>query len=763
MQDYIDFVVILFLLLINGVIGLVEERRAGDAIAALKSTLAQQATVCRGGKWYTIEAADLVPGDLIRLCIGDLVPADAILHNGKKLEVDQSGITGESLPVSKRSKDAVFAGSTIKIGEMTAVVDKTGYKTTHGRSAKLIQRVENRGHFQKVVFSIALVLMIISILLVTIILFVGLTAKVETRKDPIELVELCLVIIVASIPIALPAVTTGTMAVGARKLAKAGAVTRRLTAIEELAGMEVLCVDKTGTLTKNELTIDTPWLNDGVSEEELFLYASLSASEHGKEPIEKILSSATDISRKLDFKQVGFEPFDPVSKRTCSDILQLSTQRRFTLVKGAPQVLFSLEELEGGAVTKEKVERVIDNFASRGLRSVGVAKKEASEVGWKYLGIVPLYDPPRADSKQMLEDTVKLGVNVKMLTGDHLGIAKDTCTRLSLGNKIYSSEFFNDMENRSKEWKNSVVEAADGFAEVFPEHKFGIVEILQENGHLVGMTGDGVNDAPALKRANVGIAVKGSTDAARAAADIILFTSGLGIIITAITTSRMIFQRMKNYIIYRINDTTSILGWMFIGIVFLDFTLPPIVIVFMVIVNDFTILSGAYDHVLPSSRPEKWRLAETISVGLVIGLLSVIQIALAYYCAKNGVFLYSTAFTPEKLKMQTYFILSCTTQLSAFVCRTRGFMWSRVPGFGLAIAVVGAVLFVSILSLTWPFKQGLSPLSLNELLLSFLFVLFFLFTADLTKVITYLISDRVYPHHEKAHKGMLRTVEGEIR
>jgi len=276
------------------------------------------------------------------------------------------------------------------------------------------------------------------------------------------------------------------------------------------------------------------------------------------------------------------------------------------------------------------------------------------------------------------------------------------------------------------------------------------------------MTGDGVNDAPALKRSNVGIAVKGSTDAARAAADIILFTPGLGVIITAITTSRMIFQRMKNYIIYRINDTTSILGWMFIGIVILDFKLPPLVIVFMVIVNDFTILSGAYDYVIPSQRPEKWRLAETISVGLVIGLLSVIQIAIAYYCAKNGVFLYSTPFPVEKLRTQTYLVLSSTTQLSAFVCRTRSFMWSRRPGIGVFFAVLAAICIVTIFALTWPFQQGLVPLAPTEVFISFIFVVFFIFVQDVCKVITYALSDRFYPEVETIKRGYLKNSIGEI-
>ena len=549
-QHWLDFFIILLLLCSNAVVGFWEEHQAGNAIAALKAKLAINAKVKRDGKWENPKASELVPGDVVRLRLGDIVPADAGLLDGDSIEVDQSALTGESLPVTAKPGGAAFSGSIVRQGEIDAMVYATGTNTYFGKTAQMVQEANTVSHFQKAVLKIGDYLIVIAVALVVLILIVALS-----RGDKVlTTLEFCLVLLVAAIPVAMPTVLSVTMAVGARLLAKKEAIVTRLSAIEELAGVDVLCSDKTGTLTQNKLTLGDPFSVDGIASDLIILWAALASRAEDKDTIDlAVIGGVKDDKQLKSFQVLHFQPFDPVHKRTEATVKE-ADGKQFFVAKGAPQVI--LEMSTNAAEVKPAVEKAVNEFAGRGFRSLGVAR--ANEQGkWKFVGMLPLFDPPREQAKATIASARQMGVDVKMVTGDQIAIARETSKQLGLGTNILDASALGDTKMQESSQTQGAIEKADGFAQVFPEHKYHIVDILQQRGHIVGMTGDGVNDAPALKKADCGIAVSGATDAARAAASIVLLTSGLSVIIDAIKESRRIFQRMNSYAIYRIAETLT--------------------------------------------------------------------------------------------------------------------------------------------------------------------------------------------------------------
>ncbi|MDQ2991481.1 MAG: plasma-membrane proton-efflux P-type ATPase, partial [Candidatus Eremiobacteraeota bacterium] len=677
-RHWLDFFVILLLLCSNAVVGFWEEHQAGNAIAALKSKLAVKARVHRDGKWSNPNASDLVPGDVIRMRLGDIVPADARLLDGDPIQVDESALTGESLPATRKPGDAVFSGSIVRRGEPDAIVYATGAKTYFGKTAQLVQEVRTVSHFQRAVLQIGDYLIALAVALVLLIVVVALI-----RRDPLlDTLEFALVLLVAAIPVAMPTVLSITMAVGARLLAKKQAIVTRLAAIEELAGVDVLCSDKTGTLTENTLKLGDPFCVNDIPADRVILDAALASRAEDKDTIDlAVLGGIKDDQALKGYQVVHFQPFDPVHKRTEATI-KTPDGKQFWVAKGAPQVI--LEMSTDAVGVKPAVEKAVDDFAARGFRSLGVARAD-QEGKWQFVGVLPLSDPPRPQAKATITAAQAMGVQIKMITGDEMAIARETSRQLGLGTNVLDASGLHDAKGQDSAKSVASIEKADGFAQVFPADKFHIVDVLQKHGHIVGMTGDGVNDAPALKKADCGIAVSGATDAARAAASIVLLAPGLSVIIDAVKESRRIFQRMNSYAIYRIAETLRVLLFMVLAILVFNFyPVTAVMIVILALLNDGAIISIAYDRVHYKNAPEAWDMRQVLGVATVLGIVGPIAAFGLFYLGDR-------VFHLDHPQLQTlmYLKLSIAGHLTIFLTRTRGPFWSTRPAPVLLIAVFG--------------------------------------------------------------------------
>ncbi len=726
-RHWADLCIILVLLVVNALVGFWEEYQAGNAIAALKSKLALRARVRRGGKWHTIQARELVPGDLVRLRIGDVVPADVRLLDGDPVEVDQSALTGESLPVTHERGEAVYSGSVVKQGEVDAVVYATGAKTYFGKTAQLVEGTETKSHFQRAVLKIGDFLIVVAVALVILILAVALF-----RGDSMmTTMQFALVLTVAAIPVAMPTVLSVTMAVGARLLAKKETIVSRLASIEEMAGMDILCSDKTGTLTQNKLTLGEPFTVDDVQTEQVILSGALASRSEDDDPIDlAVLKGLKDEGCLDEYQVIHFEPFDPVHKRTEATVKSGDGQE-FRVTKGAPQVILSLAS--NADEVKSDTEKAVNEFASRGFRSLGVARTD-DQGRWQFQGILPLYDPPREDSKATIDTAQKLGVKVKMVTGDQVAIGKEIARQLEMGSNILDAGLFNETRHHETAQQEERIERADGFAEVFPEHKYHIVDVLQRRGHITGMTGDGVNDAPALKKADAGIAVAGATDAARSAADIVLLTPGLSVIIDAIKESRKIFQRMNSYAIYRIAETIRVLLFMTLSILIFNFyPVTAVMIVLLALLNDGAILSIAYDRARPSDEPDAWNMQVVMGVATLLGITGVVASFGLFYIAETIFHL-----SREVIQSLIYLKLSVAGHLTIFVTRTRGPFWSHRPSRILLGAVLGTQAVATLIAVLGVF---MAPIGWGWAFVVWGYALAWFLINDQVKAVAYLVFD----------------------
>lgn len=699
LEDWVDFGVILGLLALNAAVGFIQEFQAGSIVEELKKTLANSATVIRDGHPVEVEAPHIVPGDILKLEDGSIIPADGrLVSEDIYLQVDQSALTGESLAVDKHTGDNVFSSSTVKRGEGFMVVTATGDNTFVGRAAALVNKASGgQGHFTEVLNGIGttlLVFVIVTLLLVW-------TASFYRTNRIVRILRYTLAITIIGVPVGLPAVVTTTMAVGAAYLAKKQAIVQKLSAIESLAGVEILCSDKTGTLTKNKLSLHEPYTVEGVEPDDLMLTACLAASrkKKGLDAIDKaFLKSLISYPRAkaalTKYKVIEFQPFDPVSKKVTAYV-ESPEGERIICVKGAP--LFVLKTVQEDHPIPEDVHENYENqvaeYASRGFRSLGVARKRG-EGHWEILGIMPCMDPPRDDTAKTVNEARRLGLKVKMLTGDAVGIAKETCRQLGLGTQIFDADRLGlggggDMAGSEIA---DFVENADGFAEVFPQHKYNVVEILQQRGYLVAMTGDGVNDAPSLKKADTGIAVEGASDSARSAADIVFLAPGLSAIIDALKTSRQIFHRMYSYVVYRIALSLHLEIFLGLWIAILNNSLDINLVVFIAIFADVATLAIAYDNAPFSPTPVKWNLPRLWGMSIILGVILAIGtwLTLTFMFLPKGGIIQNFGAIDGVLFLQ----ISLTENWLIFITRAQGPFWSSIPSWQLS----GAVFIVDVIA-----------------------------------------------------------------
>ncbi|CDS03438.1 Putative H-transporting ATPase [Lichtheimia ramosa] len=724
--DWPDFVGIILLLLANSVIGFLEERQAGNAVKALMDALAPECKVKRDGEWKTMEAASLVPGDIINIKLGDVVPADGRLITAHgAVSIDQAALTGESLPVGKEAGDEVFSGSTVKQGEAEAVVIGTGLNTFFGRAAKLVGEAgDDMGHLQTILARIGnFCLCSIGIFLVVEILVMYPAFKYDYRRG----IDNLLVLLIGGIPIAMPTVLSVTLAIGAKQLAEHKAIVTRITAIEEMAAVTILCSDKTGTLTLNKLIVDKPTVKtyaDYDIDDVLLISAYASRTENQDAIDFCIVNSLPDPKQAREgIEELDFKPFNPVVKRTEITYRRESDGKVLRATKGMSAFILDLCTRDKTDEQIKQLEDDVDEFARRGLRSLAVAVDEVPSgdpegegLGFKLIGLLPIYDPPRSDTKETIDRAIELGVQVKMITGDQLAIAKETGRRLGMGDNMYLSKTLKEGPPAGSGYStvDELVLQADGFAGVYPEHKYEIVERLQAMGHMTAMTGDGVNDAPALSKSNVGVAVADASDAARSAADIVLTEPGLSVIIEALIHSRRIFQRMRNYSIYTCSVTIRIVVGFAIMCFAFQFDFPPFLVLIIAVINDGTIMTISKDRVRPSPFPDSWNLFEIFSYAIVYGLYlaasTIAFLAVAYkkdfFQSHFGVGRFDDVNDPV-LHSIIYLQVASISQGLIFVTRSHGFFFMERPSTLLMCAFVVAQIVATCISVyaNWGFTN----------------------------------------------------------
>lgn len=732
LHDWIDFGVIIGILMLNATVGWYQEKQAADVVASLKGDIAMRCTTVRNGQEQTILARELVPGDIIVCEEGQTIPADAQVicdyncpedfekykelknkrdlspddepmekgdnededdddddHHGYPiLATDQSAITGESLAVDKYMCDTVYYTTGCKRGKAYAICLTSAKHSFVGRTAELVQGAKDQGHFKAVMNSIGttlLVLVMFWILASWIGGFFHHLMLADPADSSTNLLHYVLILFIIGVPVGLPVVTTTTLAVGAAYLAREKAIAQKLTAIESLAGVDILCSDKTGTLTANQLSMRDPFVMEGEDINWMMAVAALASSHNTKalDPIDKVTllslkryPKARDIL-KDDWKTEKFTPFDPVSKR----ITAVCTLRgdRFTCAKGAPKAILNLTNCSKEAA--DLFRNKTTEFARRGFRSLGVAYQKNDE-DWVLLGLLSMFDPPREDTAQTIIEAQQLGVPVKMLTGDAIAIAKETCKMLALGTKVYNSQKLLH-SGLSGSTAHDLVEKADGFAEVFPEHKYQVVEMLQQRGHLTAMTGDGVNDAPSLKKADCGIAVEGASEAAQAAADIVFLAPGLSTIVLAIKTAREIFQRMKAYIQYRIALCLHLEIYLTTSMIIINETIRVDLVVFLALFADLATVAVAYDNAHYELRPVEWQLAKIWTISVILGLL----LAIATWIVRGTMYLPSGGIVEDFGNIQEVLFLEISLTENWLIFVTRG--GKTFPSWQLIGAILG--------------------------------------------------------------------------
>ena len=715
---YFEMYVVIGLLIFNAVLGFIQEERANSALELLKDKLRINARVKRDGKWTVVPARELVPGDLIRLRAGDFVPADVKVAEGN-VEVDQSALTGESQMVEKKVDEVLYGGATVRRGEITGAISATGTKTYFGRTVELVQVAKPKLHMEEVTSKVVRWLVII----VSSFLSVALAFTALKGLDLIGVLPLAVILMVSAIPVALPTMFTISMALGSLDLMKKGILITRLSAIEDAATMNIVCADKTGTITMNKLSVEEEMAVDPYSGKEVILYGSLASHEADQDPIDlAFITAARNLRLPLeDYVQKKFVPFDPSTRRTEATLEK--DGQKFLVLKGAINTITPLcktpeEEL---ARIGEKVE----SRAAKGYRAIAVAKG-GGQGTMEMVGIAFLYDKPRPDSPKLIRELRDLGLKVKMLTGDALPIAKEVARELDLGKNITRMA---DLKSKTGDEISRLVEESDGFAEIYPEDKYLIVQGLQKGKHVVGMTGDGVNDAPALRQAEVGIAVSNATDVAKKAASAVLTSEGLEGIVDLVKTGRMTYQRIITWVLNKIIKTFQIT--VFVVLAFLltgEYIISALHMILLLFLTDFVTLSISTDNVRYSEQPDSWNITGLVKVALFLGIFVIVELMLVLHI---GFKYFELSSNLSQLQTFTFELLICVELLDLLILRERKHFWNSRPSKFLLLAIAGdltVVFFISILGL-----PGVAPITPGAALA----------VAGLSFIIAFVINDPV--------------------
>ncbi len=723
LHKYSDAYIVLGLLLFNAIIGFIQEYNAANAVEALRKKLQVNVKLLRDSVWKTLAARELVPGDIIRIRKGDFVPADIKIIQGD-ISVDQSALTGESLEAEKKQDEVIYSGSIVTKGEATGIVTLTGVNTKFGKTIELVKTAKPKSHIDEIISKVVKWLLII----VGALLAVALIVAFIKGNNILEILPLMLVLLLGAIPVALTAMFTVCMALGSKELVKQGVLVTRLNAPDDAASMDILCVDKTGTLTMNKLSVAKLQVAKDYKEDDVLLYGALASQEANHDSIDLAFINSANEKKILtnSFVQKTFIPFDAKNRKTEATIQKGSEE--FKVMKGAFNVIAEVCGLDEKAKTDWTAK--VNDFAKEGYRTLAVAKTNGQDKP-DFVGLTALHDPPRADSKELINEIEKLGVSVKMLTGDALPIAIEIAKIVDLKGTIISASEF-----KKEDRKNLVelLEKNSGLAEIYPEDKYDIVKAFQEKGHIVGMTGDGVNDAPALKQAEVGIAVSSATDVAKGAASIVLTQEGLSNILSPIKVGRMMFERINTWILNKIART--ILKTCFVIVAYLilgKFIVTATAMLIMIFMTDFVKISLSTDNVKWSEKPAKWNINGLAKIGVVIGLMMTIE---AFGLLYIGLNYFKLNADYESLNTFCFELLLFFALFSIFVVREKNHFWHSAPSKTLLFLLIGDMILGIVFSSFGLLGFKAIPVTQTLVVISYTAVISFVIN-DIIKVVLF--------------------------
>jgi len=717
LKHYLEAAIIAVLILINAIIGHLHSRSSQKSLELLKQKLAIKATILCDGKWVSRNAAEVVPGDIAVVQMGDIIPADAKILSGE-LSIDQSALTGESLPVDVQQSDVIYSGSTVKRGEAKCVVINTGIKTYFGKTAELVKIARPKSHQEEIMLAV-----------VRYMLYLGIGALVLVSIDALfigtgilSVVTFAVVFLMGAVPVALPAVLTIVQAVGAMQLVRKGVLVTRLDSIEDAASIDVLCLDKTGTITMNQIAVIDIVPFSGYSKDDVIAMAALTARPESKDTIDLAVSEyvRTAAIELHSYQQMSVKPFEPATKRS-EAIIEVRGQR-FRAIKGAPQVVVPLCRID--EATQKTANEMVEELSGKGHRTLAVGKSDGADIdNLQLVGLLALADPPRSDARSMIAEIKRLGIKPIILTGDNIAIARRITYELDMSGKIIR---MSDLKGLDESQQIRIVEECDGLAEVYPEEKYRIVTLLQSRGHMVGMTGDGVNDAPALKQAEIGIAVSGSTDVAKASASMVLTEPGIKVIIEAIKTSRQIYQRMLTWVINKVTKTIQFVGLLTLGFFWLhELVISLLGMALLVFANDFVTMSLSTDNVKYTSNPNRWNTKNISLASAVIGIFFIVEGWLTVLIGRSYFHL-----TGEHLLSFTLLMLIFTSQFRVYIARERRHFWDSRPSKALLMSSTAAVIIFALLGL---FGVIIAQLTVHQVLFVLVFSALFTLCIDLPK------------------------------